>query len=633
MPDRIDVCPVRRIQWQGRKDVRYFMTQVTTQTELENAIIAEETDIRVAADFDIDALQTIRYTTAISSAAGGSYTLTRAGGYNDSMFQIAGGTVTFTNIILDGAKAANPASAGPLLWVPGGGVILEDGAVLQNNRGPGIYRNETNGNDIIIRGNAVIRSNEVTGDGGGIHVTSGGNLLVSGQARIENNTCSGRGGGICYDAADSQQGGRLVISENAVITGNTAAGNGGGIYADFGYCSITGNAQISKNQAANGGGIYHGDEAVLVLTGVTFSENTAADNGQDVCNIGSLELGETVASPNGIFFESLAAAPVIIQHLTADSVVQLEASGYVTPNPEGTPIVAAQSDLDLTAADAAAFRTPAAAGFAGWGPRLHESGRQIVLEPVVYALRYENTMGAENPNPPDYTVLTPTITLLPLASTPEYRFAGWFNALEGGVQVTEIPLGSTEDKTLYARWLSLSHTLTYYGNDAGGPAAQNVPGPVPVTGGQSVTLSSTIPTRENFIFSGWNTDPAGTGTAYRPGDTIPDVQTDISLYAQWIPLPSPTFYTLTYYGNDAGGPPARCVPCPEKVWAGGCARISCCRPGRCCYAFTGWNTSPYGTGQTYWPGQPIGPVMENICLFAQWKRLPPCSPVNPGQPG
>lgn len=135
-------------------------------------------------------------------------------------------------------------------------------------------------------------------------------------------------------------------------------------------------------------------------------------------------------------------------------------------------------------------------------------------------------------------------------STSGYRFLGWFDALEGGVQVTEIPLGSIGDMALYARWQYSVHALVYYGNDSGDLSTQQIPNPLEIVVGQSITLSNAILTRKGFWFSGWNSNSSSTGTAYRPGDTIPMVQANLSLYAQWIPLPLPICYMVTCCGNE-----------------------------------------------------------------------------------
>jgi uncharacterized repeat protein (TIGR02543 family) len=51
-------------------------------------------------------------------------------------------------------------------------------------------------------------------------------------------------------------------------------------------------------------------------------------------------------------------------------------------------------------------------------------------------------------------------------------------------------------------------------------------------GGSSLTLSSTVPTREGYTFAGWNTAADGSGTAYEAG-TEYTTENDATLYAQW----------------------------------------------------------------------------------------------------
>ena len=51
-------------------------------------------------------------------------------------------------------------------------------------------------------------------------------------------------------------------------------------------------------------------------------------------------------------------------------------------------------------------------------------------------------------------------------------------------------------------------------------------------GGSSLTLSSTVPTREGYTFAGWNTAADGSGTEYEAGAEY-TTEDDATLYAQW----------------------------------------------------------------------------------------------------
>lgn len=252
------------------------------------------------------------------------------------------------------------------------------------------------------------------------------------------------------------------------------------------------------------------------------------------------------------------------------------------------------------------------------------------VQPTIHLITYEpNGLSVEGLPEQQEVPEGETVSLSAAVPTRAgYRFLNW-NSQPDGTGAAYRP-GQTvgplyADLTLYAQWVRLEHTLTYHGNDEGGPAARNVPAPQPIYEDQAVSLSDMIPTREGYLFTGWNTRPDGSGTSYQPGASFGPAATDADLYAQWAPLP-PSCHTLIYCGNDAGGPPACCIPCPEWILAGQCARISCCSPCRTCCCFTGWNTDPCGSGQPFYPGQTIGPVTGDVRLYAQWRGLPPTKP-------
>ena len=57
-----------------------------------------------------------------------------------------------------------------------------------------------------------------------------------------------------------------------------------------------------------------------------------------------------------------------------------------------------------------------------------------------------------------------------------------------------------------------------------------------------LTLRSTLPTREGYTFSGWNTAQDGSGDSYAPGAPYA-ADADVTLYAQWTALPTVTEIT------------------------------------------------------------------------------------------
>lgn len=370
---------------------------------------------------------------------------------------------------------------------------------------------------------------------------------------------------------------------------------------------------------------YKGEETqfsslrVVNLTDVTLSDNTA-NFGFDVMSGENLQIGSNITMLDGLYLKSRSVIPTITRHLSTDAAVQLETSPYLTPDPSGSPIVVATGSIPLLPQDAAAFRVPTDEAFSGWEIKRSDDMREIWIAPEVYAIAYENTRSEENPNPPNYTVTTPTVVLIDLPNLPAYRFLGWFDAPEGGNRVTEIPQGSIGDRTLYARWEINVHTITYYGNDEEGSKAESLPPPQSVLGGESVILSDESPTRTGFLFLSWNTNSDGTGAAYRPEDVVSNVTADIGLYAQWQPLP-PFEHVLSYHPNDDGGPAAYNLPDNIAATDGDDAEISPQIPAREGFLFLRWNTNSDGSGTTYRPEDVVSNVRADIGLYAQWSPL------------
>ena len=74
------------------------------------------------------------------------------------------------------------------------------------------------------------------------------------------------------------------------------------------------------------------------------------------------------------------------------------------------------------------------------------------------------------------------------------------------------------------------YTVTYDANGGtGAPSAQEKKVDV------DIVLSSTVPTRDDYRFTGWNTESDGSGDSYAPGATY-TTNAALNLYAQWVPI-------------------------------------------------------------------------------------------------
>ncbi|MCL2069484.1 MAG: InlB B-repeat-containing protein [Treponema sp.] len=114
----------------------------------------------------------------------------------------------------------------------------------------------------------------------------------------------------------------------------------------------------------------------------------------------------------------------------------------------------------------------------------------------------------------------------------------------------------------------------------------------------------------NYLFRGWFMDDNKTQFSHR---TV--VSRDMTVFAQWVPLPSGSLI-VTFDRN--GGAVA---PSPSKMAVaipGAPLRGLPEEPARPGYIFTGWNQNAAGTGDEF--GK-LTPVSAAITVFAQWATL------------
>ncbi len=133
---------------------------------------------------------------------------------------------------------------------------------------------------------------------------------------------------------------------------------------------------------------------------------------------------------------------------------------------------------------------------------------------------------------------------------------------------------ANEAVTLYAQWKAL-YTIAYDANGGtGAPEAQTK------TDGVDLTLTTAVPTREGYIFTGWNTMADGTGDSYAAGDAY-TANAATTLYAQWRER---EHYTIAYDANGGTGAPEA-----QTKTEGEDLTLSNVVPVREGYKFMGWS--------------------------------------------
>ena len=154
---------------------------------------------------------------------------------------------------------------------------------------------------------------------------------------------------------------------------------------------------------------------------------------------------------------------------------------------------------------------------------------------MTYNITYDNLYDTTTSNAVTYTIETPSITLSNPTNRNGYTFSGWYDAQTGGTQVLSIALGSTGDKTLYARWSPVEITITLHYNQETITLKMNY-GDVPLT-----VLSSYIEPKLMDIFLGWYTDLGLTNIL----DPSKPLTQNLEIYPKFS-----DYYLVTYYNIE-----------------------------------------------------------------------------------
>ena len=153
--------------------------------------------------------------------------------------------------------------------------------------------------------------------------------------------------------------------------------------------------------------------------------------------------------------------------------------------------------------------------------------------------------------------------------------------------------------TLYAVWTPWKYTVRYDKNVPASSSSQTVSNmPADQTKKEEVnlTLSSNEPSRNGYIFNGWQAQINGKAVDYQPGATLsydPDVKGSvITLKAQW------TAWKHTVHYNANGGD-QNSVPTDQTKTFDQAMILDDKKPTRHGYNFVRWNTKADGTGTSY----------------------------------
>ncbi len=224
----------------------------------------------------------------------------------------------------------------------------------------------------------------------------------------------------------------------------------------------------------------------------------------------------------------------------------------------------------------------------------------LFCTPVNYILRFDANGGNNAPS----AVAGSTVQIPAQAPTRSlHEFLGWSDSPNGAVQYQPgSTLTLTGSRTLYAVWKAYS-LLTFDANGGSG-----APSPIHFREGQSLQLPTTQPTRDGYIFLGWDVDPTADSPSFPAGGSF-SAGASLTLYAVWSKTVS-----VTYNPNGGSGAlltVGKAANAPLK--------INVSRPTRAGYAFLGWSTDPQATAAEYAHGG-VFTGSSDTTLYAVWQR-------------
>ncbi len=352
--------------------------------------------------------------------------------------------------LIDSTFTSNTASqAGGGLFINIDSDFTGDNNIFQGNQagdggGGGVFQNA---NTVATFSNSSFTNNSTTGGAGGLFINEGATATVTSSLFAQNASASGGAVFINTDAT-------LNSSNNTQFIGNTSTGDAGAVQINPTGTFNEQDGTFSGNAAAQTGGAINnlGTLTISGTTSIGVPVNNTAAIAPGIFNGGTLNAQDTTNATSGVFIPSIDNVVQITQPLLPGSIIQLDQTDYVFPDPANSPIVVGVPTPQyptLAQSDADQFAKPVT-GFEDWVVRLLNNQVVLVFDPA-FRITYLNLMGASNPNPTSYRPEDLPIVLQNPGPVPGFRFVGWFD--QAGNQVTVIPVGTTGDLVFIARFV------------------------------------------------------------------------------------------------------------------------------------------------------------------------------------
>jgi uncharacterized repeat protein (TIGR02543 family) len=190
-----------------------------------------------------------------------------------------------------------------------------------------------------------------------------------------------------------------------------------------------------------------------------------------------------------------------------------------------------------------------------------------------------------------------------------YSLVGWNSAANGSGN--SFSLGGSNarfsaDTILYAQWSGATYSVLYTGNNSDSGTAPSIQTYTYGNAGITIRANTSPLTREGYTFTGWNSQPNGSGTAYAESATGVTFAGDTVLFAQWVG----NTYTITYDANTG------VVGSPSATFNYG-GNTTLLTPTKNGHTFLGWFDTTTAGSKIGDAGATYSAALSRT-LYAQW---------------
>jgi len=364
------------------------------------------------------------------------------------------------------------------------------------------------------------------------------------------------------------------------------------------FTAPTGKSFVGWNTAANGSGrAYTAGSSYTNLAGTNDSVTLFAqwDDVQYTITIDDTLTGGSIDVPGGANYPNpvgIKVDPADGYELVPDSVTYIPDGGD-----EGVKIPV--SDANGDGIYEGSFNMPA-------------DNIEVTAEfkKIVYNITYVENGGSDVAD--DTYTVTDEVTLPTTSTKSGYKFIGWYdNDMLEGAAVNKIEVGTTGNKTFYAKWDGYSYTIKFNGNGATNNVTMS---DVPAKYGENVTLSANTFEKTGYTFKGWATSAAG-AKEHDDKATVSNLTTtengSVTLYAVW---EANTVVVTKDYNYDGKADEIIEVTYDGKYYP------TLTDPNRDGYTFDGWYTD--ATAGDKITAETIVNKAETHTLYAHWSANP-----------